>query len=486
MSEPKSTLPDFRGLIAILDAFPSLAEALRRMLDPRELITVGEVVRAYLQDAKGQLTERVLGDHELILTRFAGGHGPRKVVECSPLDLRRFVQGHEQWRSGWTKKRVCAVVHRCFNWAVTMKLARENVFKGVTFPARERRREMTDAEFRTLLRFSDAKFRRFLLFLRYTGCRPGEASKLQWRHLDFERSMAVLSAEEHKTGHKTGKARKIMLTPVVVRLLRYLERRRPYVATADWLLKLLTDAGGSMPKKEVTKVARRYGVSDRMMQRAREALGVTFRRVGGVAARGHWLYELPSDVGDTPAGVAAANALRAMLAAGPVPAGEVLRRMRARHFSRLAVFRALAALGARRRYRGTRAGAEGRAVVYYTLSGQPSAPAFPPRKSGRGQEHLFVNDLGNPWHRSSLSLRMQRLRKEAGLPKEVTLYQLRHRFATDGVRANINLKVLAEILGHVGTRMLDNYVHIADDPAFLVEEARKIAESMMKQRPSNP
>jgi integrase len=486
VSESKRPLPDLRGLIAILDAFPSLAEALRRMMDPRELVTVGEVVRAYLQDTKGQLTERVYGDHELILTRFGAAHGPRKVVECGPLDLRRFVQGHEQWRSGWTKKRVCAVVHRCFNWAVQMKLARENVFKGVSYQARERRREMTDAEFRTLLRFSDAKFRRFLLFLRYTGCRPGEASKLEWRHIDFERKLAVLSPEEHKTGRKTGKPRTILLPPILVRMLRYLERRRPYVATADWLKQLLADAGGSLPKKAVTKAARRFGITDRMLWRAREALGVTFRRVGGIAARGHWVYELPSGANGTQTDAAAARALRALLAAGPVPAGEVLRRMRAKGFSRHAVFRALAALGARRRYRGTRAGADGRAVVFYTLPGQPAAPPFPPRKSGRGRDHVFTNDLGNPWHRSSLSLRMQRLRKEAGLPGEVTLYMLRHRYATDAIRMNANLMTLANLLGHVGTRMLDTYVHIADDPAFLVEEARKIAESMMNRRPSNP
>lgn len=485
MSASPRPLPDLTGLIAILEACPALAEALRRMADPHEIVTVGEIIRLYLLDSKEQLTERVHGDHTLILTRFAGAHGMRKLVECGPLDLRRFVSDHTQWRSGWTKKRVCAVVHRCFNWSVQMRLARENVFRGVTFPAHERRRDMTDAEFRTLLRFSDAKFRRFLMFLKMTGCRPGEASKLQWRHIDFARSVAVLSAAEHKTGRKTGRARVIPLVPVVVKLLRYLERRRPYVATADWLLKLLIDAGRRLPKKTVTHEARRYGVTDRMMQRAREALGVTFRRVGGIGARGHWVYELPPE-GGADTGHQAATALRGMLLASPnreLPAAVVLRRMQSRGFSRHAVFRALAAIGARRRYRGSRSVTD---VVFYELPADPAAPPFSPRKQGKGRDHIFTNDLGNPWHRSSLSLRMQRLRKAAGLPPEVTLYQLRHRYATDAIRFNTNLMTLAKILGHVGTRMLDHYVHIDDDPAFLVEEARKIAESMMKRQSPQP
>jgi integrase len=33
---------------------------------------------------------------------------------------------------------------------------------------------------------------RFLLFLKFTGARPGEASQLQWRHIDWDRSIVVL------------------------------------------------------------------------------------------------------------------------------------------------------------------------------------------------------------------------------------------------------------------------------------------------------
>jgi integrase len=82
---------------------------------------------------------------------------------------------------------------------------------------------MTDDEFQTLLRGSDAAFRRFLIFLKFTGCRPGKAASMRWADVDFEQRAVVL--KEHKTARKTGRPRIIPLVPTVVKLLLWMRER---------------------------------------------------------------------------------------------------------------------------------------------------------------------------------------------------------------------------------------------------------------------
>jgi integrase len=82
---------------------------------------------------------------------------------------------------------------------------------------------MTDEELQMLLRGSDAAFRRFLIFLKFTGCRPGEAASMRWADVDFEQRATILI--EHKTARKTGRPRIIPLVPTVIKLLLWMRAR---------------------------------------------------------------------------------------------------------------------------------------------------------------------------------------------------------------------------------------------------------------------
>jgi integrase/recombinase XerD len=74
---------------------------------------------------------------------------------------------------------------------------------------------------------------------------------------------------------------------------------------------------------------------------------------------------------------------------------------------------------------------------------------------------VFLNHRGTPWNRSSLSLRMQRARRKAGIPEEVKLYGLRHGFGTRSIVKGVDLKTLSELMGHSTTRMTEHYLHLA-------------------------
>ena len=83
-----------------------------------------------------------------------------------------------------------------------------------------RQRGMTDAEFRAILKGSQREFKVLIFTLRMTGCRPKEAMCLTWDQVCDDRWVLA----QHKTAHKTGKARVIYLTPPMRRLMTVLRR----------------------------------------------------------------------------------------------------------------------------------------------------------------------------------------------------------------------------------------------------------------------
>jgi integrase len=88
---------------------------------------------------------------------------------------------------------------------------------------------------------------------------------------------------------------------------------------------------------------------------------------------------------------------------------------------------------------------------------------------------VFRTHRGTPWNRSNLSLRMQRARERAGIPDDAKLYGLRHAFGTRAIINGVDIKTLAELLGHTSTRMSEHYVHIAGKVPHLLDAMRKVS-----------
>jgi integrase len=59
---------------------------------------------------------------------------------------------------------------------------------------------------------------RVLRFIAYTGCRPSEACRLEWRHVHLDAGLCIL--DEHKTADSTGEPRTIYLTDEAAAILR--------------------------------------------------------------------------------------------------------------------------------------------------------------------------------------------------------------------------------------------------------------------------
>jgi len=96
-------------------------------------------------------------------------------------------------------------------------------------------------------------------------------------------------------------------------------------------------------------------------------------------------------------------------------------------------------------------------------------------KSQRGAraDLVFVTSHGTAWNRVNLATRMKRLRKRAGLPDHVKLYGIRHQFGTKSILNGVDIKTLAELMGHTTTRMTEHYIHLAGRQEHLAAAMRK-------------
>lgn len=74
----------------VLATYPSLAELFRRMADPRDQQTVGELIGLYLEDAKGEIDPRTYEERTRELDRFKRDLGHCRLTECNPHILKQW------------------------------------------------------------------------------------------------------------------------------------------------------------------------------------------------------------------------------------------------------------------------------------------------------------------------------------------------------------------------------------------------------------
>lgn len=186
--------------------------------------TVREVITFYVKQdgALGTHAESRL-ERLRILSLFVDAYGAYCVEALRPFVLTNFLKAQPTLRANETRKRWASTISCAFNTATKYGWIERNPFAGMSFPGGKPGRDMTDAEFGKLLKISRPNFRRVLLFLRYTGARPGEMRSITLDDIDL--AGRVISLASHKTAIKTGKPRRILLSETAAKLTRWLMKR---------------------------------------------------------------------------------------------------------------------------------------------------------------------------------------------------------------------------------------------------------------------
>jgi site-specific recombinase XerD len=85
---------------------------------------------------------------------------------------------------------------------------------------------------------------------------------------------------------------------------------------------------------------------------------------------------------------------------------------------------------------------------------------------------LFRNANGARWTPSATNCRFRRAKKAVGV--KVSLYTLRHSFATHALMNGVDCITVATLLGHSDSSTLSRtYQHVSQNPAFMAEQLRK-------------
>lgn len=247
----------FRGIArddhaGIATAFSAHLEALAAEGLPPEPDTL-DVCLAFVEATRG-VKPRTVRTHRERLLRFCAFpksddpnvYGGRKAASMTARDLKDALRTWElaglsdHYRAG-----ICRSVKAAFAWAASedgKRLIPGDPFSEVKGPtiAQAPERYATRKELADFLRFARNRanantdlYRRFarnlLLLVRvgaHTGARPGELCSAWWEDFDPARGTITLPPDRHKTGSKTGKARAIFLTPMLIHSLKR-EQARP-------------------------------------------------------------------------------------------------------------------------------------------------------------------------------------------------------------------------------------------------------------------
>ena len=212
--------------ISKLDSFVKEQALLDQVHGP---ISVAGLCEAFLDDAEQHLERSTYKSYSYCCQKLSDEFGLTAAHKIEPLDIQRFSKGLKTSLNDTSRAIVLRVVQRCFNWGAEARLIPPHQLGRIRKPRpNSRDRYLTDKEFQALLAGTNARnghrsgaaFRRLLLALDWTMCRPGEIARLKWEHIHWKHDVAILP--DHKT-KRTGKPKIIALVPKMKRLLEWLK-----------------------------------------------------------------------------------------------------------------------------------------------------------------------------------------------------------------------------------------------------------------------
>lgn len=195
-------------------------------------ITVAALCEQFLDDANENLAPATYESYRYSCQHLVDHLGSRLAHTLKPSDIRRFHIAISKQLNETSQGIVLRSLLRCFNWGVGEELIPNHSLGKIRKPRGNRRdRYLTDEEFRLMLRATNpknnhrrgAEFRRLLLAMDYTLCRPGEICRLKWADIRWIENVAIL--ENHKTQRATGKPKIIAIVPKMMRLLKWIKDR---------------------------------------------------------------------------------------------------------------------------------------------------------------------------------------------------------------------------------------------------------------------
>jgi integrase len=153
------------------------------------------------------------------LPKFCEGIADMDANAVMPKHVTDFLNLYPDW-SSTTRYNAIRYIKRAWAWALAEGHITVNQLKHMERPRPQRRDTIPDdKEIARFIECANPAYREFLTFLRYTGCRPGEAAIIEKRHVDLKNREIRFKIGEDKTSGKTGRPRVIHLNDAAMDMI---------------------------------------------------------------------------------------------------------------------------------------------------------------------------------------------------------------------------------------------------------------------------
>jgi integrase/recombinase XerC len=185
---------------------------------------VGELIQRFLDHAAAGLKPITMELYRRRLVDFGARWGKLDGSSVRPRHVNEWLDSHA-WGPG-TRRTAIIIVRRAFSWAARQGYLPSDPTAGVEKPP-EGRREYVPTQGcidAVISAIKAPRFREFFRAIALTGCRPGEAAKVEARHFD---PRAATWTMEGKTTRKTKRMRVVYLPDSVAESCRALALEHP-------------------------------------------------------------------------------------------------------------------------------------------------------------------------------------------------------------------------------------------------------------------
>lgn len=197
---------------ATAEAQPKPLEAPQKPEVKPTVITVGELITAFLSEAEKRISPAAYYGYVKFLKPLALAYRSREANALTADDVERFLAKRTTWGATY-KASFHGTASSLFKWAIGEGLLLKNVMAKVVKPRKKSRGSeavLTEAEHLSLLSHADPVMKDLLIVLWATGARPSEVACLTAEMIRQSRD-GVIVLEQHKTAHK-GKQRHLILS----------------------------------------------------------------------------------------------------------------------------------------------------------------------------------------------------------------------------------------------------------------------------------
>jgi integrase len=178
----------------------------------------GKIVEFLWNLRQNGVKGNTLGSYSAVLRKLA------KNTELTPESVKEYLAKTTEWNDA--TKAMTVIVYGSFlkfNNITWQPPKYRPVDKSPYIP--------TEAEIDQLISGSGRVLSTFLQFLKETGARSGEAARLKWRDVDFERKIATITPE------KGSRARILPISPKLIDMLNYQSKKTEKIFSTAYSLK---------------------------------------------------------------------------------------------------------------------------------------------------------------------------------------------------------------------------------------------------------